>query len=156
MLFTHEDMSQLFISHSFQDDAFVRELRAALADHGHNGWADSREVIGGDLLWSKIQKAIEEASAFIVVVSPAVLQSAWVGKEVRHALTVLEQRGKDEFPVIPLSLDGTKLGVLEQFFTEEPVYINVSSKAGGIEAAIDPLLSALRQRPDLVESKFST
>lgn len=35
-------MSRLFISHSSQDDAFVRDLRAALADHGQDGWIDSR------------------------------------------------------------------------------------------------------------------
>ena len=53
-------MSQLFISHSAQDDAFVRELRAALADHGQPGWIDSRELRGGDPLWMEIQKPPEK------------------------------------------------------------------------------------------------
>ena len=75
-------MSKLFISHSSQDDAFVRELRAALADHGQAGWIDSRELRGGDPLWPEIQKAIEAASAFAVVVSTDALQSKWVGKEL--------------------------------------------------------------------------
>lgn len=35
-----QSMAGLFISHSSQDDAFVRELRAALADHGQAGWID--------------------------------------------------------------------------------------------------------------------
>src|ERR1044072_8986435 len=110
-------MSKLFLSHSFQDDAFVLDLRAALADHGHDAWIAPRELQGGDLLWSELQKAIDEASAFAVVVSPAALQSTWVGKELRYALEVQNQRGTDRFPVIPLSLDGTRLGVLEEFFT---------------------------------------
>ena len=139
-------MAQLFISHSFQDDAFVRDLRAALAEHGQDGWIDSRELRGGDSLWLEIQNAIEEASAVLVVVSPNALQSKWVGKELRHALSVQEQRGKDKFPVIPLSLNGTKLGVLEELFGEEPLYIPVSSEAGGIEAALDALLVALGER----------
>jgi len=111
-------MTKLFISHSTQDKAFVRDLRVALGDHGEDGWIDSRELRGGDPLWTEIQKAIEDASAFAVVVSPNALQSKWVGKELRHALAVRDQRGKGQFPVIPLSLDGTKLGVLEQFFGE--------------------------------------
>src|SRR6185369_1800638 len=78
--------------------------------------------------------------------SPDGLQSKWVGKELRHALAVREQRGKDEFPVIPLSLDGTKLGVVEEFFGEEPTYVPVSSVAGGVEAAINAILVALRKR----------
>jgi hypothetical protein len=96
-------MSKLFISHSSQDDGFVRELRAALADHGQAGWIDSRELRGGDPLWPDIQKAIEDASAYAVVVSTDALQSKWVGKELTHALRLRDERGKDKFPVIPLS-----------------------------------------------------
>ena len=81
-------IGKLFISHSSQDDGFVRELRAALADHGQAGWIDSRELRGGDPLWMEIQRAIEAASAFAVVVSTDALQSKWVGKELRHALKV--------------------------------------------------------------------
>ena len=95
-------MTKLFISHSSKDDAFVRELREALANHGQDGWIDSRELRGGDPLWPEIQKAIDEASAYAVVVSPDALQSEWVGRELQYALALREQRGKDEFPVIPL------------------------------------------------------
>jgi hypothetical protein len=95
-------MSQLFISHSSQDDAFVRDLRAALADHGQAGWIDSRELRGGDPLWMEIQRAIEAASAFAVVISTDALQSKWVGRELRHALGLRNKRGKE--PVcIPLT-----------------------------------------------------
>ena len=139
-------MSKLFISHSSQDDPFVRNLRAALADHGQDGWIDSRELRGGDPLWPEIQKAIEGASAYAVVVSPDGLQSKWVGKELRHALDQRQKPGKDKFPVIPLSLNGTKLGVLEEFFGEEPLYISVSSGAGGVEAAMNAILVALGKR----------
>ncbi len=139
-------MTKLFISHSSQDDGFVHDLRAALADHGQAGWIDSRELRGGDPLWFEIQKAIEAASAFAVVVSPGGLQSKWVGKELHHALGLRDKRGKDKFPVIPLSLNGTKLGVLEEFFGEEPLYIPVTSDAGGVEAAMNAILVALGQR----------
>ena len=93
-------MTKLFISHSSQDDAFVRELQQTLADHGQDVWIDSRELRGGDPLWLEIRKAIDEATAYAIVVSTDALQSKWVGKELRHALLVQEQRGKDKFPVI--------------------------------------------------------
>ena len=139
-------MSKLFISHATQDDAFVRELRAALAEHGQDGWIDSRELRGGDPLWPEIERAIEAASAYAVVVSPDALQSKWVGKELKRALELQKKRGKETFPVIPLSLDGTKLGVLEEYFGEEPLYISVSSGAGGVEAAMNAVLVALGTR----------
>jgi hypothetical protein len=51
-------MSKLFISHSSQDDGFVRELEQALGNLQQDVWIDSRELRGGDPLWSEIQKAI--------------------------------------------------------------------------------------------------
>jgi len=122
------------------------ELRATLADHGQAGWIDSRELRGGDPLWMEIQRAIEAASAYAVVISTDALQSKWVGKELRHALGLRDKRGKDKYPVIPLSLNGTKLGMLEEFFGEEPVYIPVTSDAGGVEAAMNAILVAMGKR----------
>lgn len=139
-------MSKVFISHSSQDDAFVRELQQALGDHGVNAWIDSRELLPGGLLDPDITRAIAETVAYAIVVSPASLQSKWVGKELRHALAVQKERGREKFPIIPLSLDGTNLGVLEEFFEGEPIYIAVSSAAGGVETAMNALLVALGKR----------
>ena len=139
-------MSKLFISHSTADDAFVRELNQTLGYHNLDGWIDSRQLRGGDPLWPEIEKAIEDAAAYAVVVSPASLQSSWVGKELRHALEVQKRRGRENFRVIALSLDGTKLGVLEQFFDAVPLYIPVESGAGGVDRAVHPLLVALGER----------
>lgn len=139
-------MDKLFLSHSSRDDDFVRDLRLALGDLEQDAWIDSRELRGGDPLWPVIQQAIEDASAYAVAVSTDALQSEWVGKELRHALDVQQQRGKDRFPVIPLSLNNTKLGVLKELFGEEPIYIPVSSGEGGIDAALDAILVALGKR----------
>src|SRR5260221_2454933 len=139
-------MSKLFISHSSHDDAFVRELNQTLGYHGLDGWIDSRQWRGGDPLWSEIQKAIDGADAYAVVVSPDAFQSDWVGEELAHALKVQEQRGRAEFPVFPLSLNGTKLGVFKRLFGYEPLFIPVNSNAGGVEAAVDPILVALGKR----------
>ena len=139
-------MDPLFLSHSSADDGFVRELRAALADLGQPVWIDSRQLRGGDPLESEIQAAIEAAAGLAVLVSPESLQSRWVGKELRHGLKLQAERGRGAFPVIPLSLNGTRLGVLEDFFEEEPTYISVSSGAGGATAALHDLLVALGLR----------
>src|SRR5271165_6156661 len=139
-------MRRLFISHSSHDDGFVRGIQQAFGNFKQDVWIDSRELRGGDPLWQDIKKGIEEASAYAVLVSTDALQSKWVGKELRHALKVQKQRGKDKFPVIPLSLNGTKLGVLEELFRKEPIYIAVTSAAGGVDAAIDPILIALGER----------
>ena len=139
-------MAHLFLSHSSADDGFVRELGEALADLGQPVWIDSRQLRGGDPLESEIQAAIEAAAGLAVLVSPASLQSRWVGKELRHGLKLQAERGRTAFPVIPLSLNSTRLGVLEDFFAEEPTYIPVSSGAGGATAAVHDILVALGHR----------
>jgi tetratricopeptide (TPR) repeat protein len=139
-------MAHLFLSHSSADDGFVRELRAALADLGQEVWIDSRQLRGGDPLESEIQAAIEAAAGLAVLVSPAALQSEWVGKELVHGLKVQAERGRDDFPVFPISLNGTRLGVLQALFKEEPTYISVSSAPGGATAALHDLLVALGLR----------
>jgi tetratricopeptide (TPR) repeat protein len=139
-------LSHLFLSHSSADDGFVGELRQALADLGQEVWIDSRQLRGGDALESEILAAIDGAAALAVLVSPASLQSRWVGKELRHGLTLQAERGRAAFPVIALSLNGTRLGVLEALFDEEPTYIPVSSAPGGATAAIDAIFNALGLR----------
>jgi hypothetical protein len=58
-------MSRLFISHSSQDDGFVREMQQALGNFKLDVWIDSRQLRGGDPLWQEVQKGIEEASAYV-------------------------------------------------------------------------------------------
>jgi tetratricopeptide (TPR) repeat protein len=141
-----ETTNDLFISHSSQDDAYVRELERTLSAHALRVCIDSREFRPGDKLEPAIKKAIAESTAFAVLVSPAALQSKWVGKEINYALTLQKKRGAEKFPVIPLSLDGTKLGVLESLFPTEPIHLPVSSSAAAAEAAVGPILVALGRR----------
>lgn len=136
---------KLFISHSTQDDDLVRRLRQALADLGQDGWIDSRELRGGDPLWTSISTAIESAAGFAFVVTPQAHLSKWVGKELRHALTVQAERGRDTYPVVALTVDGCPLGGLESHFDEEPLQVLIRTTAG-VDASVHDLLVALRLR----------
>ncbi len=89
---------KLFLSHATTDDAFVHRLQQALVDLEQPVWIDSRELVGGDKLPTSIREAIDNASAYAVVASPAFLQSTWVGKELRHALKIQAQRGVEQYP----------------------------------------------------------
>ncbi len=98
----------------------MRALQRQLAAHGVEAWIDSRQLRGGDVLEQEIVAAIEKVDAYGVLVSPAALQSKWVGKELMYAL--------------------------EGFFTGEVVYLPLSSEAGGIDVALDAILVALGHR----------
>lgn len=143
-------MADLFISHASVDDDFVRALRMTLADHGPQAWIDSRELRGGSPLQADIERAITEAHAFMFIVSPAAHQSDWVGRELAHAVGLQKQRGAQAFPIIPVVLNGTRLGVFTQILGQEPVHIPVNTQTTGtaaaLHAAMDPLLAALGKR----------
>ena len=55
-----------------------------------------------------------------------------------------ERRAPDIFPVLPLLLYGTPLGVLEVLFDEAPIHITIHSAA--LDAAPHDILAALRLR----------
>ncbi len=129
-------MPHIFISHTTLDDAFVRALQQHLNQRQINAWIDSRELRGGDALEPEILQAIDQAAALIAVVSVNSLQSAWLGKETEYAI-------QQDKKVIPLLLDGCKLGVLRYLFPREPVTISVSSQPGGLDETLPRILSAL-------------
>jgi len=141
-------MSKVFLSHSSHDDPTVRALQQALADLGQELWIDSRELRGGDPLGPSIRTAIDTAAGFAVLVSPKALESKWVLAELRHALQVQRARldAGTRYPVVPLALDGTRLGALEAEFGHEPIYIRLDSRPGGIESALNAILVALHRR----------
>ena len=134
--------NEIFISHATADDAVVKELREALEARGVAVWADSRELAPGDNLEPEIQKAIEEARHFLVVLGPQTQNSRWVRKEIKHALKVRKKRG-DAYRVIPLLLPGVEPSALELWFGKEPVAARVSPKPGGVEQTLPDLLAAL-------------
>jgi hypothetical protein len=158
---TEDRVGHIFVSHSTNDDAIVRRLHQALGDLRVDAWIDSRQLRGGDPMWLEIQRAIDEADAYIILVSPASFQSDWVGEELERAIKAQKRRHEacgavvsggttsqpgDDYRVIPLLLDGTKLGAFKRYFGYEPLCISLTSAAGGVEAALDAILVALGKR----------
>jgi hypothetical protein len=133
-----------FLSHASQDDPFVKTLRQALEAQGISAWADSRQLAPGDELEPAIQKAIEAAQYFFIVVSPHTFESAWVSEELEHAKS-LEKR------IIALFLDGQKFGSMKWLFgkDKERVVIELSTRPGGLQDKMPEILAALGLRlPD--------
>ncbi len=147
---------QAFISHTTKDDAFVKLLRQNLESHGVSVWADSRELAAGDIMDNDIEKAIESANAFYLVISNNSLANPrWVKKETRKALVIQAERGADNYRIVPILYDGLHEGALEHFFEKTPIAIKISSGPGGLQAAMPEILAALGlQRPDDPEPAF--
>ncbi len=141
--------SPIFISHATKDDAFVRKLRRRLEARGLPVWVDSRNLRGGNKLKAEIEKAIEEASQVIVVLSPNTINSAWVRDEIHKAEEVEKLHKDDGYRVIPLLLPGIEPAALKLWFKDEPVAVPVKLDVGGLDEAFPAILAALGERlPD--------
>ncbi|MBV1855848.1 toll/interleukin-1 receptor domain-containing protein [Catellatospora tritici] len=91
----------VFISYSRSDRAYVDELAAHLKGAGAQVWYD-HGLVAGDRFAAVIQEMIEQASAFVVVLSPASVQSRWVDLELSYA-------HKQGLPIHPLMLAEVEL-----------------------------------------------
>ena len=76
----------VFISYSRVDSTFATRLAMQLVKHRANVWIDQWELHVGDSLISKIQEAIQGASALIVILSKASVESEWCKKELNSGL----------------------------------------------------------------------
>lgn len=78
-------MTRTFVSYSRADSHFVRELRAALVEGGHEVWLDVDEIDPSDNWLASIDRALEDAAAVLFVVSPDSFRSEICMHELRRA-----------------------------------------------------------------------
>lgn len=78
-------MSYVFLSYSHQDEEMMREIKEELTDEGIEVWSDD-ELEWGTPSWERdVQKAIRNAAAMVVLLSPNANESLWVGRELSMA-----------------------------------------------------------------------
>lgn len=78
-------MSDLFLSYSRRDDAFARRMHDALNGAGQDVWADWEDIAPTADWMATIYEAIEDADAFVFVLSPDSVESEICGRELAHA-----------------------------------------------------------------------
>ena len=77
---------KVFISHSSTDKKFARTLKDDLNENSFSTWLDEDEIDFGDKLIDKLETALEESSHFLIILSPASVNSEWVKFELTKAL----------------------------------------------------------------------
>jgi formylglycine-generating enzyme required for sulfatase activity len=74
-------MTQIFISYSRKDIAFIDKLAADLKKSGLDVWYDVSGIAGGDRWRSEIENALRNSQYVLVVLSPDAVLSQWVERE---------------------------------------------------------------------------
>ncbi len=79
-------MRDVFISYARKDGEFVRRLYDALKEHGREAWVDWEGIPPTDKWLDTIRSAIDEADAFLFVISPDSVASEVCATELNHAI----------------------------------------------------------------------
>ena len=78
-------MADVFISYSRRDSAYVERLQTALEARGKDVWLDTEGIADGEVFPEAIKRAIEQADAFVFVITPSSVHSTYCENEVEHA-----------------------------------------------------------------------
>jgi hypothetical protein len=106
----------IFISYSHNDKKFVDELSAHLVKNGARVWIDRWELKVGDSIIQRIQAAIKEADALIVILSKASVDSEWCKKELSAGL--VRELEEKRVVILPVLLEDCEIPL----FLKEKLY----------------------------------
>lgn len=99
----HKRDFDVFLSHAHTDHAIVAALDHWLTEKaGFNVWYDARELAGGALLATDLQKAIERCRGTLLIASEESLRRGWVKAEYNSAMD--ERANHEDFRVVALRL----------------------------------------------------
>jgi hypothetical protein len=85
---------KVFISHSYKDKTLARKVADVLEDMGFDVWDAEREILPGDNLPEKLNQALKESQAMVVLLTPDSLKSKWVQYEISYALGERSYEGR--------------------------------------------------------------
>jgi WD40 repeat protein len=78
-------MSDVFVSYSRRDSEFVRRMADSIAARGKEVWLDTEGIADGEVFPEAIKRAIESSDAFLFVITPDSVGSAYCDHEVEYA-----------------------------------------------------------------------
>ncbi|HYB32955.1 MAG TPA: TIR domain-containing protein [Steroidobacteraceae bacterium] len=125
----------VFMSYASGDRPIAEALAGYLEQHGIRCWMAPRDVPAGALYADAIVRAINEAGAFVLLLSRSSIGSSHVGKELERASSKRKR-------IIAVRLDDAPLTPAFEYFLSESQWADVAAQ--GRESAFTSLAEALR------------
>jgi len=97
--------SKIFISHSSKDKQIVTDLATLLTKD--SVWFDMWDMDAGDELSDKIEKGIDEAKVFLIILSNNSIKSSWAQFELNMAL--IKYLEEEDYRIIVARIDDVKV-----------------------------------------------
>lgn len=93
--------TEVFLSHSSQDEGFADRLAGVLRDHGIPVWYSTVNIVGAQQWHDEIGSALRRCDWFVVVLSSNSVESIWVKRELLFAL----QQNRFVGRIVPVLLE---------------------------------------------------
>src|SRR5258708_2506522 len=126
------------LSHSRSDVAFVDWLAGQLVTRRHHIWMDRWELSIGDSLISKIQSALTDSDAMLIVLSKNSVASEWCKKELNSGL--MRELEEKRVLVLPCVIDDCTIPL----FMREKLYADFRKDRDEAFEQVDDALFAIR------------
>ncbi|WP_414675960.1 toll/interleukin-1 receptor domain-containing protein [Limnobacter sp.] len=124
----------VFISYSHSDELIVNKLAAHLVKHNANVWVDTWELNVGDSILNRVQDAIQESSALLVVLSKTSVESEWCKKELSAGL--MRELDEKRVVVLPVLVEDCKIPL----FLREKMYADLRTDFNrGLHKVLDAI-----------------
>lgn len=119
----------IFISYSHADATFVNKLAAHLVKSNAHVWVDSWELNVGDSILDRVQRAIQESGALLIVLSKASVSSEWCRKELNAGL--IRELDEKRVVVLPILVEDCDIPIFlrEKMYADFRANFNVGLKA---------------------------
>lgn len=135
-----DSMPSVFVSHSYQDEQFVRKLVRKLKASGIKTWVYYEQIQAGETIWNKLYDVIDNTDYFIIIISKNSLSSRAVSEELVYAIT--KKLGQES--IIPIRIDDTKYHNMPAYIQLRKVQdFSLWGKRNAWDKSCDELLSRL-------------
>ena len=135
----------VFISYSHQDKNFVDKLAHNLIENNVHIWLDRWELHIGDSLITKVQDAIQGASALLVILSKRSVNSDWCKKELNAGL--IRELEEKKVIVLPVIIDNCDVPL----FLKEKYYADFREN---YDAGFNSILEGIAKVTSLVRARY--
>lgn len=135
----------IFISYSHQDKSFVDTLARNLVYARHNVWIDTWELSAGESLLDKVQEAIGESDAILVILSEHSIKSEWCKRELNAGL--IRELDEKRAILIPCIVGDCEIPL----FIRDKLYVDFRADKG---AAFELLDRSLRKISNPQQSRI--
>jgi hypothetical protein len=137
----------IFISYSHADADFVKKLGMNLVRRNVHVWIDNWELNVGDSILNRVQGAIEQSGALLIVLSKASVASSWCNKELNAGL--MRELEEKRVLVLPVLIEDCDIPI----FLREKKYADFRTK---FDDGLKELIEALAKVTSTGQGRIET